>query len=56
MDSTHLYLHPGEQIRSPRVLILFWKGDRDDAHNVWRRLILAHYSPTPGGKPFTGLT
>ena len=56
MDATHLYLHPGERIRSPRVLWLFWKGDRADAHNVWRRLILAHYSPRPGGKPFTGLT
>ena len=55
MDATHLYLKPGERIRSPRVLLLFWKGDRIDAQNLWRRLILAHYSPTPGGKPFTGL-
>jgi alpha-galactosidase len=56
MDSTHLILRPGERIRSPLVLILFWKGDRIDAQNLWRRLILAHYSPRPGGKPFTGLT
>jgi alpha-galactosidase len=56
MDATHLYLKPGERIRSPRVLLLFWKGDAVDAQNVWRRLILAHYSPRPGGKPFTGLT
>lgn len=56
MDATHLFLHPGERIRSPRVLVLFWKGDRVDAHNVWRRLILTHYSPRPGGKPFAGLT
>jgi len=56
MDTTHLFLHPGERIRSPRVLVLFWKGDRADAHNIWRRLILAHYSPRPGGKPFAGLT
>jgi len=56
MDATHLTLHPGEHIRSPRVLLLFWHGDRVDAQNVWRRLILAHYSPRPGGKPFSGLT
>lgn len=57
MNETHLYLEPGEVIRSPRVLLMFWKGgDLIDAHNIWRRLILAHYSPTPGGKPFTGLT
>jgi alpha-galactosidase len=55
MDRTCLCLRPGEEIRSPRVLLLFWSGDRDDAHNVWRRLLLAHYSPRPGGKPFTGL-
>lgn len=55
MDHTHLLLHPGEQIRSPRVLLLFWKGDRNRAQNLWRRLILAHYSPRPGGKPFAGL-
>ncbi len=55
MDRTHLLLHPGEQIRSPRVLMLFWKGDRTRAHNLWRRLLLAHYSPRPGGKAFTGL-
>jgi alpha-L-fucosidase len=55
MDSTHLYLKPGERIRSPRILLLFWKGDRIDSQNLWRRLILAHYSPRPGGTPFTGL-
>jgi alpha-galactosidase len=40
MDSTHLRLHPGEEIRTPRMLVLFWKGDRIDAHNQWRRLLL----------------
>jgi alpha-galactosidase len=45
MIKTHLLLHPGETIRTPRVLFMDWKGDLNDAHNVWRRLILAHYSP-----------
>ncbi len=55
MDGVNLLLHPGEQIRSQQVLLLFWRGERNHAHNVWRRLLLAHYSPQPGGKPFTGL-
>ena len=50
MDSTHLLLHPGESIRTPRMLILLWEGDRIRAHNMWRRLLLAHYTPRPGGK------
>jgi len=55
MEETHLLLHPGEEIRSPRILVLFWQGDRLRAHNLWRRLLLSYYSPQPGGKPFTGL-
>ena len=50
MEKTHLTLYPGEQIRTPRMLTLFWTGDRIDAHNQWRRLILEHYSPKVNGK------
>jgi alpha-galactosidase len=45
MLKTHLLLHPGETIRTPRILLMDWKGDLEDAHNAWRRLMLAHYSP-----------
>ncbi|MCL5099465.1 MAG: alpha-galactosidase [Candidatus Omnitrophica bacterium] len=51
---THFRLHPGERVRTPRILMLFWKGDRIHGHNVWRRLILDYYSPTPGGKLLEG--
>ena len=54
METTHLLLHPGERIRSPRMLVMFWHGDRFRGHNLWRRLILAHYSPRPNGKPLVG--
>jgi alpha-galactosidase len=47
----HFVLHPGEEVRSLRLLALFWKGDRIRGHNLWRQLLLKHYSPTPGGKP-----
>ena len=55
MDDLHAILHQGEEIRTPRILVLFWQGDRLRAHNMWRRLLLTYYSPRPGGKPFTGL-
>jgi len=50
MERTHLTLHPGEEIRTPRILLLFWEGDRLRAHNLWRRLILEHYTPRPNGR------
>jgi len=51
MELTHLKLHPGEEIRTPSVVMLFWSGgDKMVGHNQWRRLILDHYSPTPGGQ------
>ena len=47
----HFLLHPGEEVRSLRMLALFWQGDAIHGHNLWRQLLLKHYSPTPGGKP-----
>jgi len=58
MEHTHLRLHAGEEIRTPRILLLFWHGsdvdddlrhdgsaDRVRSHNVFRRLLLAQYVP-----------
>jgi alpha-galactosidase len=43
---THFLLHPGETIRTARILLMNWKGgDVAESQNMWRRLILAHYSP-----------
>ncbi len=43
-QKTHLLLHPGESIRTPRMLLLQWKGnDRFVGHNQLRKLLLAHY-------------
>ncbi|OQA00859.1 MAG: Alpha-galactosidase [Planctomycetes bacterium ADurb.Bin412] len=55
MDRMELSLHPGEQIRTPRILVLFWQQDRFRGHNLWRRLLLEYYSPQPGGQRFPGL-
>lgn len=51
METTHLVLHPGESIRSPRILLMPWTGDRITAHNRFRRLLLFHYVPQEDGKP-----
>jgi alpha-galactosidase len=50
MERTHLRLHPGEEIRTPRILLLFWEDDRQRSQNLLRRLILAHYTPRPNGQ------
>ena len=50
MQATHLKLHPGEEIRTPRILLLFWEQDRLRAHNLLRRFILAQHTPRPNGQ------
>lgn len=51
MGGTHVSLHPGEEIRTPEVLLLPWRGDDIDAHNVLRRHILKYHTPQYDGKP-----
>lgn len=51
MEQTHLKLYPGEEIRTPRILLLFWKGHRFFGQNFLRRIILAHYHPQKNGTP-----
>ncbi|MEI6970318.1 MAG: alpha-galactosidase [bacterium] len=48
-ELTRLVLHAGEEIRTPRILLLFWSGDTQDSHNTLRRFILAHHSPKTDG-------
>jgi alpha-galactosidase len=51
MELTSLRLHPGEKIRTPRILVLPWKGDPIIAHNRFRRLLLFEYAPRQNGRP-----
>ena len=54
MALTHLKLHPDEEIRTPRILLLFWQGDDYlVGHNMFRQFILAHHTPKKDGKPVT---
>ena len=49
-ELTHLRLHPGEEIRTPLIVLQFWRGDRIRSQNVWRRWMIAHSLPRYGGK------
>ncbi|MBI5094928.1 MAG: alpha-galactosidase [Candidatus Hydrogenedentes bacterium] len=51
MELTHLLLHPGERMRTPRVLLLHSNGDTQLAHNRFRRLMLFEYVPKRDGRP-----
>ena len=58
---THLRLRPGEEIRTPLIVLQFRaRGDWIDGQNVWRRWMIRHNLPRPGGelvKPmFSGQT
>ncbi|MEM2313812.1 MAG: alpha-galactosidase [Candidatus Bathyarchaeia archaeon] len=51
MELTRLSLYSGEEIRTPRVLLLFWRGnDFLIGQNMFRRFILKHRSPKQDGK------
>jgi alpha-galactosidase len=55
-ELTRFKLQPGEEVRTPLVVVQFWNGDVVRSQNIWRRWMLAHNSPRPGGKPMpTGL-
>ena len=43
-------LHPGETVRSTLNLALYWQGEMMHGQNMFRRLVLDHYSPHIDGK------
>ena len=49
-ELTHFTLHRGEEVRTPRIVLQFWTGDRVRAQNVWRRWMLSYNLPRPFGK------
>lgn len=49
-ETTHLRLQPGEEIRTPLIALLFWKGaDWIAGQNQWRHWFLSYNIPRPGG-------
>ncbi len=49
MEQTHFLLHPGERVRSPRMLILGVDGDPWEANALFRQLVYKHYCPPRSG-------
>lgn len=50
LTKTHFLLHPGERVRSPRILVLDWQGDPVESNSQFRRLIHRHYAAKVGGR------
>ena len=49
-ERTRFKLLPGEEVRTPLIVLQNWKGgDWIRAQNVWRRWMMAHAMPKPGG-------
>ena len=44
-EHTHLRLFPGEEIRAPLAVLLFWQGDVFHAQNLWRQFMFAYNRP-----------
>jgi alpha-galactosidase len=49
-ELTHFQLLPGEEARSPLIVLQFYTGDWISGQNVWRRWMIAHNIPRPGGQ------
>ncbi|HEV8638300.1 MAG TPA: glycoside hydrolase family 36 protein [Chloroflexota bacterium] len=50
MEEVHVSLHPGEQIRSPRILLIPWADERMRGQNLLRRYLYRH-APKLNGEP-----
>ncbi len=47
----HCKLHPGESIRTPRILLVFWQGHEPiRGNNLFRQVLMAHYLPRRHGE------
>ena len=55
-ELTRLRLHPGEEIRTPLIVLQFYKGDWLRAQNVWRRWMFEHNLPKDDGKALSPKT
>ena len=50
-ETSHFKLRPGEEVRTPRIAILNWEGSSwIDGCNLFRKLVLDHYTPRIDGK------
>ncbi len=50
-ERTRFRLEPGEEARTPLIVLQFWNGEWIRSQNIWRRWMIAHNMPRPDGKP-----
>ncbi|MGI6401765.1 MAG: alpha-galactosidase [Thermoguttaceae bacterium] len=51
MEKISTILYPNESFRSPRVLLMPWRGDRLSSQALFRRLLMFEYVPKIEGSP-----
>jgi alpha-galactosidase len=49
-ELTYFTLHPGEEVRSPLIALMFYEGDWLRSQNVWRRWMFLENFPKDHGK------
>ncbi len=52
-ELTRFTLHPGEEVRTPLMVVQFYKGEWLRAQNIWRRWMFDHNFPSDHGKSFS---
>lgn len=53
MPRTDFYLKPGEHVRTPRILVMCWQGDKARSYNLLRRHLIVHHIPKDkAGEPY----
>jgi alpha-galactosidase len=51
MPITHFILHPGEQVRSPRILLFNLMGESIESNAQFRQVLYKYYAAKRGGQP-----
>ncbi|MBM3493238.1 MAG: hypothetical protein FJX72_02785, partial [Armatimonadetes bacterium] len=54
-SATRFVLHPGERVRTPRILLMRSPGHTLEANALFRQLIYKHYAARRSGKPILPL-
>jgi len=50
-ELTHFNLYPGEEVRGPMVVLLFYSGDKHRGQNLWRQWMIHCNLPKQDGTP-----
>ncbi len=48
-EYTHFTLYPGEEVRGPMVVLMFYFGDKRRGQNLWRQWMIKHNLPKQNG-------